>query len=85
MAFSSLLADGPVVTSRSPQPWWAGRPATRTPFLPEEDALIIELKEGKKLRWDVLEDEFARRFRHRSESSLQVRYSTKLKQSANWI
>ncbi|KUL81289.1 hypothetical protein ZTR_10127 [Talaromyces verruculosus] len=53
-------------------------PGTKTPYSPEEDAFIINLK-AQKLSWDEIEDQFAERFPYRKKSSLQVRYCNKLK------
>ncbi|KAI7969360.1 hypothetical protein EIK77_000913 [Talaromyces pinophilus] len=53
-------------------------PTTKTPYSPEEDELIIDLK-AQKLSWDEIEDQFAERFPHRKKSSLQVHYCNKLK------
>ncbi|KAJ5768134.1 hypothetical protein N7533_000717 [Penicillium manginii] len=47
----------------------------RRPYLPNEDYLLVKLKEREKLAWD----EIAAYFPGRKPSSLQVHYSTKLK------
>ena len=44
-------------------------------FTPEDDALLIELKETKNLTWKQIADFFP----GRSSGTLQVRYCTKLK------
>ncbi|OQO14913.1 hypothetical protein B0A48_00295 [Cryoendolithus antarcticus] len=44
-------------------------------FTPEEDALLVELKETKQLTWKQIADFFP----GRSSGTLQVRYCTKLK------
>ncbi|KAF2175023.1 hypothetical protein K469DRAFT_756475 [Zopfia rhizophila CBS 207.26] len=49
------------------------RPKSR--FTAEEDALLIELKEGQNLPWEQIR----KRFPGRTVGSLQVHYSTKLK------
>ncbi|KAI7969365.1 hypothetical protein EIK77_000918 [Talaromyces pinophilus] len=74
--FSSIFA-GRQMGSPQPHPRTA-YPTTRTPYSPEEDELIIDLK-AQKLSWDEIEDQFAERFPHRKKSSLQVRYCNKLK------
>ncbi|KAF2175208.1 hypothetical protein K469DRAFT_611413 [Zopfia rhizophila CBS 207.26] len=47
----------------------------RPRFTAEEDALLIELKEGQGLPWERI----SKRFPGRTVGSLQVHYSTKLK------
>lgn len=47
----------------------------RRRYLPDEDYLLVNLKEREKLAWD----EIAAHFPSRTSSSLQVHYSTKLK------
>jgi hypothetical protein len=47
-------------------------------FKPEEDALLVELKETKNLTWNQIADFFP----GRSSGTLQVRYCTKLKATA---
>lgn len=54
---------------------------TKTPYSPEEDAYIIELK-AKNLTWGEIEDQFAELFPYRKKASLQVRYCTKLNPKA---
>lgn len=44
-------------------------------FTPEEDALLVELKENKNLTWKQIADFFP----GRTSGTLQVRYCTKLK------
>jgi hypothetical protein len=44
-------------------------------FTPEDDALLVELKETKDLTWKQIADFFP----GRSSGTLQVRYCTKLK------
>ncbi|KAI7973048.1 hypothetical protein EIK77_000834 [Talaromyces pinophilus] len=74
--FSSFFADKQM---KSPQPHpRTAYPTTKTPYSPEEDELIIDLK-AEKLSWDEIEDQFAERFPHRKKSSLQVHYCNKLK------
>jgi hypothetical protein len=52
--------------------------APKLKFKPEEDALLIELKETKNLTWNQIADFFP----GRSSGTLQVRYCTKLKATA---
>ncbi|QGA12429.1 hypothetical protein EYB26_000073 [Talaromyces marneffei] len=74
--FSSFFADNQM---KSPRPHSrTAYPTTKNPYSPEEDAFIIDLK-ARNLSWDEIEDQFAERFLYRKKSSLQVRYSTKLK------
>lgn len=50
-------------------------------FTTEDDALLIELKETKRLTWKQIADFFP----GRSSGTLQVRYCTKLKaKSTSW-
>jgi hypothetical protein len=61
----------------------AKRGATaRAAITPDEDALVIKLKEVDKLRWHEIHEKFTEAFpgRRRSVGTLQVRYCTKLKQ-----
>ncbi|CAM1508766.1 Fc.00g056140.m01.CDS01 [Cosmosporella sp. VM-42] len=52
----------------------------RSSFTPEEDAYIIKLKEGsEKLAWSEIHQRFSDRHQRRSIGTLQVYYSTKLK------
>jgi hypothetical protein len=74
--FSSFFADNQM---KSPRPHSrTAYPTTKNPYSPEEDAFIIDLK-AQNVSWDEIEDQFAERFLYRKKSSLQVRYSTKLK------
>ncbi|QGA15977.1 hypothetical protein EYB26_003644 [Talaromyces marneffei] len=72
---SSLFTGEQIESPRSHQR--AAYSATKTPYSPEEDAYIIDLK-AKNLTWDEIEDQFAERFPYRKKTSLQVRYCTKL-------
>jgi hypothetical protein len=57
-----------------PQP--AAKPkGPKIVFSPEDDALIVQLRETKKLTWKQIGDFFP----HRSAGTLQVRYYTRLK------
>lgn len=53
----------------------SARRAAGTRFLPEDDQLLIELKEERGLPWKRI----AEYFPNRSEGSLQVRYCTRLR------
>ncbi|KAK3935037.1 hypothetical protein QBC46DRAFT_59056 [Diplogelasinospora grovesii] len=55
---------------------------TKAAFTPDEDDLLIKLKEEDKLRWQEIHKQFPEAFPHRERSvgTLQVRYCTKLKQ-----
>jgi hypothetical protein len=56
-------------------------PASHT-FTPEEDDLIVKLKEEQQLRWPEVHKQFSDEFpQRRTQASLQVHYSTKLKTS----
>ena len=48
-------------------------------FTPSEDALLIKLKETEGFPWSQIHREFSKSFPKRTRGSLQVRYSTKLK------
>jgi hypothetical protein len=51
-------------------------------FTPEDDQLLIDLKENKSLTWKQIADFFP----GRSSGTLQVRYCTKLKaKTTQWI
>ncbi|EDN09666.1 predicted protein [Histoplasma mississippiense (nom. inval.)] len=71
----SVKANGLSSPSRKKQPPVAT--GMRVPFASEDDALLKELKEEGE-PWD----EIAKRFPGRSKATLQVRYSTKLKDRA---
>ncbi|KAJ5735436.1 uncharacterized protein N7483_000561 [Penicillium malachiteum] len=60
----------------------ANRPrAPKLKFKPEEDALLIDLKEERRLTWKQISDFFP----GRTSGTLQVRYCTKLKsKDVNW-
>ncbi|OQE69863.1 hypothetical protein PENNAL_c0126G00812, partial [Penicillium nalgiovense] len=51
------------------------QPARATRFLPDEDDRLIELKEQRGLPWSRI----VKHFPGRTKGSLQVRYSTRLK------
>lgn len=53
------------------------------PFRPEEESLIIELKEVHHLSWKEIGVAFAKRFPKRSTGSLQVHYARKLHKRYN--
>jgi hypothetical protein len=50
-------------------------PGPKLKFTPEEDALLVDLKENKNLTWKQIADFFP----GRTSGTLQVRYCTKLK------
>jgi hypothetical protein len=77
-ATESPRSESPVKKRNS-----AKRGATATAAItPDEDALVIKLKEVDKLRWHEIHEKFTEAFpgRKRSVGTLQVRYCTKLKQ-----
>lgn len=76
----SLRAPSVVGLEGMPQP--APRPRyPRLRFTPEDDQLLVDLKENKSLTWGQL----AEFFPGRSSGTLQVRYCTKLKtKTARW-
>lgn len=51
----------------------------RGPFTDEEDRLLIEVKEGRRISWKEIHTEFTALHPGRSVGALQVRYCTKLK------
>lgn len=55
--------------------------ASNSSFTPEEEELLINLKEGKEgLTWAAIHKKFSEQYpERRSQASLQVRYCTKLK------
>ncbi|KAL6410034.1 hypothetical protein AUP68_06443 [Ilyonectria robusta] len=54
--------------------------APRAKYTPQEDDLLIELKEGRKtLAWPEIHQRFSEAYPGRSIESLQVHYSTKVK------
>lgn len=72
----------PSVVGQPGMPDPAPRPkGPKLKFTPEDDALLIELKETKNLTWKQIADFFP----DRSAGTLQVRYCTKLKaKTTNW-
>ena len=54
--------------------------SARRIFTPEEDRWLVKLKEKRQLPWAEIHRRFCDKFAERSKESLQVRYSTKLKQ-----
>ncbi|KAI9928869.1 hypothetical protein ASPWEDRAFT_49063 [Aspergillus wentii DTO 134E9] len=74
---SPPLASGPPsVVGQPGMPDPAPRPrGPKLKFTPEEDALLVELKENKNLTWKQIADFFP----GRTSGTLQVRYCTKLK------
>ncbi|KAK6070612.1 myb dna-binding domain-containing protein [Seiridium cupressi] len=75
----SLSASGggaPSVVGHVGMPLPAARPrGPKLKFTPEDDQLLIDLKENKNLTWKQIADFFP----GRSSGTLQVRYCTKLK------
>ncbi|KAF4464958.1 Transcriptional activator Myb [Fusarium albosuccineum] len=72
----------PSVVGQVGMPAPAPRPrGPKLKFTPEDDQLLIELKENKNLTWKQIADFFP----GRSSGTLQVRYCTKLKaKTTNW-
>ncbi|KAJ5232233.1 hypothetical protein N7468_005189 [Penicillium chermesinum] len=72
----SLQIGPPSVVGQPGMPEPAPRPkGPKLKFTPEEDALLVELKEDKNLTWKQIADFFP----GRTSGTLQVRYCTKLK------
>ena len=66
----------PSVVGQAGMPMPAPRPrGPKLKFTPEDDQLLIDLKENKSLTWKQIADFFT----GRSSGTLQVRYCTKLK------
>jgi hypothetical protein len=75
---SSMLSQGgaPSVVGMEGMPAPAPRPrGPKLKFTPEDDQLLVDLKENKSLTWKQI----AEFFPGRSSGTLQVRYCTKLK------
>lgn len=73
---SSGGGGAPSVVGQVGMPSPAPRPrGPKLKFTPEDDALLIDLKENKSLTWKQIADFFP----GRSSGTLQVRYCTKLK------
>jgi hypothetical protein len=75
---SSMLSQGgaPSVVGMEGMPEPAPRPrGPKLKFTPEDDQLLVDLKENKSLTWKQI----AEFFPGRSSGTLQVRYCTKLK------
>ena len=80
---SSMLTQGaPSMVGMEGMPPPAPRPrGPKLKFTPEDDQLLIDLKENKALTWKQI----AEFFPGRSSGTLQVRYCTKLKaKSTQW-
>lgn len=72
----SLPSGPPSVVGHPGMPNPAPRPrGPKLKFSPDEDALLVELKENKNLTWKQIADFFP----GRTSGTLQVRYCTKLK------
>lgn len=75
-ASTALDTGPPSVVGQTGMPTPAPRPkGPKLKFTPEDDALLVELKETKDLTWKQIADFFP----GRSSGTLQVRYCTKLK------
>ncbi|KAK4232174.1 transcriptional activator Myb [Podospora fimiseda] len=73
---SSATGGAPSVVGQAGMPAPAPRPrGPKLKFTPEDDQLLIDLKENKSLTWKQIADFFP----GRSSGTLQVRYCTKLK------
>ncbi|OJK03128.1 hypothetical protein ASPACDRAFT_24071 [Aspergillus aculeatus ATCC 16872] len=73
---SPMPSGPPSVVGQPGMPEPAPRPrGPKLKFTPEEDALLVELKENKNLTWKQIADFFP----GRTSGTLQVRYCTKLK------
>lgn len=74
---SSMMSQGaPSVVGTAGMPAPAPRPrGPKLKFTPEDDQLLVDLKENKSLTWKQI----AEFFPGRSSGTLQVRYCTKLK------
>ncbi|ESZ98405.1 hypothetical protein SBOR_1213 [Sclerotinia borealis F-4128] len=74
---SSIMSQGaPSVVGAVGMPLPAARPrGPKLKFTPEDDQLLVDLKENKSLTWKQI----AEFFPGRSSGTLQVRYCTKLK------
>ncbi|RMJ24701.1 hypothetical protein PHISP_04428 [Aspergillus sp. HF37] len=76
VASPSLPSAPPSVVGHPGMPEPAPRPrGPKLKFSPDEDALLVELKEHKNLTWKQIADFFP----GRTSGTLQVRYCTKLK------
>ncbi|KAF7586940.1 hypothetical protein BBP40_007995 [Aspergillus hancockii] len=76
METSPFPSGPPSVVGQPGMPEPAPRPrGPKLKFTPEEDALLVELKENKNLTWKQIADFFP----GRTSGTLQVRYCTKLK------
>ena len=72
----SLHHGPPSVVGQEGMPAPAQRPrGPKLKFTPEDDQLLVDLKEKKNLTWKQIADFFP----GRSSGTLQVRYCTKLK------
>ena len=70
------IGGAPSVVGQAGMPEPAARPrGPKLKFTPEDDQLLIDLKENKSLTWKQIADFFP----GRSSGTLQVRYCTKLK------
>ncbi|KAH8668505.1 hypothetical protein BX600DRAFT_258043 [Xylariales sp. PMI_506] len=75
-SLSASVGGAPSVVGQVGMPSPAPRPrGPKLKFTPEDDQLLIDLKENKNLTWKQIADFFP----GRSSGTLQVRYCTKLK------
>ena len=75
-AMTTMSGGSPSVVGQPGMPDPAPRPrGPKLKFTPEEDALLVDLKEEKNLTWKQIADFFP----GRTSGTLQVRYCTKLK------
>jgi hypothetical protein len=72
---ASRSSDGADTDRPSLQERDMSRPSKHSAFLPEDDALLIRLKEKERLPWVRI----AEHFQKRSKGTLQVHYCAKLK------
>jgi hypothetical protein len=67
--------DGINMERSCPQDGAVSGVGRRSTFLPKDEALLVELKEDKRLSWEEIADHFP----GKKKGTLQVRYCTKLK------
>jgi hypothetical protein len=80
LQLSQAYSPSPSTQAESVNPHQRKDPPTRPRYLPEEDRFLVELK-TQNLKWNEIEDLYAKRFSPRKRSLLQGRYY-KLKQLA---
>ncbi|KAH7377256.1 hypothetical protein B0T11DRAFT_201636, partial [Plectosphaerella cucumerina] len=79
LQFSWDLCTKPGPHEKTPKTRRALPSEKRGPFTDEEDALLVELKEERRISWKEIHREFTASHPGRSVGALQVRYCTKLK------